>query len=136
MIFFFLEERVMFYAANISGGTFHFAWEISRIRYIFMFDVKKCVSLRYLPTYLLFSFYTFLCDWMTDTVGKYWNKCSDTFQDTSVFPICYRIFFLFFIWFLCEVFFNNSSKNVVLKREILTVWKGKFWQFEKGNFDS
>ncbi len=23
-----------------------------------------------------------------------------------------------------------------LKREILTVWKGKFWQFEKGNFDS
>jgi hypothetical protein len=23
-----------------------------------------------------------------------------------------------------------------LEREILTVWKGKFWQFEKGNFDS
>jgi hypothetical protein len=23
-----------------------------------------------------------------------------------------------------------------LKRKILTVWKGKFWQFEKGNFDS
>jgi hypothetical protein len=23
-----------------------------------------------------------------------------------------------------------------LKRIILTVWKGKFWQFEKGNFDS
>jgi hypothetical protein len=23
-----------------------------------------------------------------------------------------------------------------LKKEILTVWNGNFWQFEKGNFDS
>ncbi len=67
LIFFSLEERVMFYAANISGGTFHFTWEISRIRYIFMFDDKKCVSLRYL-LYISFVFILhFFCviEWRT-----------------------------------------------------------------------
>ncbi len=66
---------------------------------------------------------------MTDTIGKYWNKCSDTFQDTSVFPICYRIFFYIILFGFYVKFFLTILRK-------MSFWKGKFWQFEKENFDS
>ncbi len=72
------------------------------------------------------------------------SKCSWRMEFSFRFSMDFQCFPNFFeprhtepksVW--KEKFWQFGKGNFnSLKREILTVWKGKFWQFEKGNFDS